>query len=67
MADTDEIARDLRMRVQVAWENAMDNFFERLDDIVAGSTEVQDSDMVSAVHRQIDEDTADAYQEWIEG
>lgn len=61
------ISQQLGLQVQVAWENAMDNFFERLDGIVANSAEVQDSDMVSAVHRQIDGDTADAYQKWIEG
>jgi hypothetical protein len=45
----------------------MDFFYERLDDILAGSTELEEADMVSAVSRQIDEDTADAYQKWIDG
>jgi hypothetical protein len=62
-----EISRGLHMRVQVAWENAMDRFFEDLDKLSAGSSEIQDSDVVSAVHRQIDEDTAERYQEWIQG
>ena len=65
MADTN-ISQGLHMRVQVAWEDAMDFFFERLDEL-SGSTEIQESDVVSAVHRQIDEETADRYQEWIEG
>lgn len=66
MAET-EAEKALRLRVQVAWENSMDHFFEQLDKIVARSTELQDSDMVAAIHRQIDEDTADSYQEWIDG
>jgi hypothetical protein len=65
MAETEE-SRALRMHVQVAWEDAMDFFFERLDELY-GSTEIQESDVVSAVHRQIGEEAADRYQKWIEG
>jgi hypothetical protein len=62
-----EISRGLHMRVQVEWERAMDHFFEALDKLSAKSTEIEDSDIVSAVRRQIDEETADQYQIWIEG
>jgi hypothetical protein len=56
--------RVLRFRVQVEWEKAMDVFFERLDKL-SRSSEITDSDVIKAVRRQIDEDTADAYEDWI--
>jgi hypothetical protein len=65
MAANDEAVRALRMRVQVAWENAMDNFYERLDDIYAGSTEIEEADVIDAVRQQIDDETADSYEDWI--
>ena len=66
MADT-EAAMALRMRVQVAWEQSMDIFYEKLDRLSAGSTEIDDADVIKAVSTQIDDDTADEYQRWIDG
>jgi hypothetical protein len=54
--------QELRMCVQVAWEKAMDVFYENLDRIPRDN----DDDVLGAVRTQIDEETADAYQEWID-
>lgn len=66
MAGNDVIQNQLRLRVQVEWENAMDYYFARLDRIWEHSTEVSSEDVVGTVRRKIDDDTADAYQKWIE-
>lgn len=67
MAVNDEVVHALRMRVQVAWENSMDFFYERMDELIGGSTEIEEADVIDAVRRQIDEDTADSYEKWISG
>ena len=56
--------RVLRFRVQVEWEKAMDVFYEGLDKL-SRSTEITDADVIKAVRRQIDDETADFYEEWI--
>lgn len=60
----DEGARLLRMRVQVEWEKAMDRFYEGLDGLYSDG--VTDADLIEAVSDQIDDDTAEGYQNWIQ-
>jgi hypothetical protein len=64
VAEETAAVRNLRHRVQVEWEKAMDVFFEGLDKL-SRSTEITDADVIKAVQRQIDDETADAYEEWI--
>ena len=65
MADTEE-SRALRLHIQVLWEMSMDHFYESVDKMLR-SCEVDEVDVIAAISRQIDPETADCYQEWIEG
>jgi hypothetical protein len=44
----------------------MDHFYESVDKMLR-SCEVDEVDVIAAISRQIDPETADCYQEWIEG
>lgn len=57
--------RLLRMHVQNAWEKAMDMFYEQVDRINSAEIAITDEDRIAMVRHLIDEETADAYEDWI--
>lgn len=64
MAETPE--HQLSRQVSNAWADSMDHFFEKLDKLQF-ARDWKEEDVIDAVRRNVDSETADAYVDWLSG